>query len=153
MKYFLCSFAALSLLLTFGCKKKDNTQTYTTADSMTLRYNGGYGPVMNIQVYNLTSSTVLEDTTSPPDGIFDIDLGNNKYNDVSFIMSAIPSQLLNENGAEYRTLEYPDAGGVQVTAYVKGAAYQWYFSDVTDGMAAHNAEFTNKLQQVHAKLK
>lgn len=153
MKYILCSFAALSLLLTVSCKKKDNTQTYSTADSMLLNYNGGFGPVADLQFYKLTANTILEDTSTPHDGIYEVDLGSSKYNDVSFIKSEIPSQLLSENGGQYGTDKYPDAGGVQVTAYIKGVAYRWYFSDVTSEMTTHNATFANKLQQVHTKLK
>jgi hypothetical protein len=148
-------FTSLALIFIFAissCRKKDNPKRYATADSMTMRYNGGFMPVADIRVYSLANSTVLEDTSTPPDNVYDIDLGQGKYNDAAYILNEIPGQLLKENGEQYSTDKLPDAGGVQLTAYINGVAYTWYFSEYTDEMPEYARVFADKLFKVKQTL-
>ncbi len=148
-------FTSLALIFIFAissCKKKDNPKRYSTADSMTMRYNGGYAPVADVRVYILANGTVLEDTSTPPDNIYDIDLGGDKYNQVAYILKEVPGQLLKENGEQYGTGTYTDAGGVQLTAYIQGVAYSWYFSEYTEEMPEYARVFADKLFSVKQSL-
>ncbi len=149
-------YAWLVMIFAIGitsCRKKDNPKRYNTADSMNMRYNGGFGPVADISVYSLANGTVLEDTSTPPDNIYDIDLGQEKYSGAAHILNEIPGQLLKENGEQYGTGKYPDAGGVQLTAYIKGVAYTWYFSDYTEEMPEYARLFADKLFSIKQTLK
>lgn len=141
------------LLTTESCKKKKSDIPFSTADSMMMRYNGGFTPVADVRVYLLANGIVLEDTSTPPDNIFDIDLGQAKYDQAAYILSEVPGELLNENGKQYGTDKYPDAGGVQLTAHIKGVAYTWYFSDYTDEMPAYARAFADKLFSVEQTFK
>lgn len=153
MKTALFTFLVATLLFSISsCRKKDNPKRYTTANSMTMRYNGGYGPVADIRVYSLAGGTVLEDTSTPPDNIYDIDLGQEKYNQAAYVLTEVPGQLLKENGEEYGTGKRSDAGGVQLTADIKGVAYSWYFSEYTEEMPEYARVFADKLFSVKQTL-
>lgn len=149
-------FACLAIIFVFtisSCRKKDNPKRYNTADSMTMRYNGGYAPVADVRVYILANGTVLEDTSTPPDNVYDVDLGQEKYNRAAYMLSEVPGQLLKENGEQYGTDKRPDAGGVQLTAYIGGVAYSWYFSEYTEEMPEYARVFADKLFSVKQALK
>lgn len=149
-------YACVAMIIAMSissCKKKDNPKRYTTADSMMMRYNGGFGPVADIRVYSLANGTVLEDTSTPPDNIYDIDLGGDKYDQVAYVLKEVPGQLLKENGKQYSTDKLPDAGGVQLTAHISGIAYTWYFSDYTEEMPEYARVFADKLFSVKQTLK
>lgn len=148
-------FTCLAILFIFNissCRKKDNPKRYSSADSMTMRYNGGFGPVADVRVYSLANGQVLEDTSTPPDNIYDIDLGPEKFSRAAYILNEIPGQLLKENGEQYGTGTYTDAGGVQLTAYINGVAYSWYFSDYTEEMPEYARVFADKLFEVKQTL-
>lgn len=148
-------YACMIIVLAIGvssCKKKDNPKRYTTADSMNMRYNGGFMPVADLRIYSLANGTVLEDTSTPTDNIYDIDLGGDKYNQVAYILKEVPGQLLKENGKQYNTDKLPDGGGVQLTAYIKGVAYTWYFSDYTEEMPEYARVFADKLFSIKQTL-
>lgn len=149
-------FASLALIFAVNltsCRKKDNPKQYSTADSMMMRYNGGFAPVADLRIYSLANGTVLEDTSTPPDSTYDIDLGGDKYNQVAYVLREVPGQLLKENGKQYGTDKYPDAGGVQLTAHIKGVAYTWYFSDYTEEMPEYARVFADKLFSIKQTLK
>ncbi len=148
-------YACLVMIFATGitsCRKKDNPKRYNTADSMKMRYNGGFTPVADLRIYSLANGTVLEDTSTPPDNMYDIDLGQEKYNAAAYILREVPGALLKENGKQYGTDKYPDAGGVQLTAHIKGVAYTWYFSDYTGEMPEYARVFADKLFSIKQTL-
>jgi len=148
-------FTCLVIIFVFSassCKKKESTIPLSTADSMTMRYNGGFGPVADLRIYSMANGKVLEDTSTPPDNIYDTDLGQEKYNKAAYILSEVPGELLKENGKQYGTDKYPDAGGVQLTAYINGVAYTWYFSEYTEEMPEYARVFADKLFKVKQTL-
>lgn len=154
MKSILSACLAIIFVFTISsCRKKDNPKQYSTADSMMMRYNGGFAPVADLRIYSLANGTVLEDTSTPPDSTYDIDLGGDKYNQVAYVLREVPGQLLKENGKQYGTDKYPDAGGVQLTAHIKGVAYTWYFSDYTEEMPEYARVFADKLFSIKQTLK
>lgn len=153
MKSILSACLAIIFVFTISsCRKKDNPKQYSTADSMMMRYNGGFAPVADLRVYSMANGTVLEDTSTPPDNIYDTDLGQEKYNKAAYILSEVPGELLKENGKQYGTDKYPDAGGVQLTAYINGVAYTWYFSEYTEEMPEYARVFADKLFKVKQTL-
>ena len=128
----------LVLLTITSCKKKNNANGSTTADSLYLTYYHGFVPEPDFRYYKIANGIVIEDTTR----VFPSEPTNYDYtlpaknNTIASTILILPDKIVKENAATYNDDETGDCPTYRIKAYIKGAEYNWTLSDCYDKDAA-----------------
>ena len=142
-----------------SCHKEKNTTTHfaPTGDYLIVGATGGFiaptspSPYSLIADSSLREDTLLNSTNIPTaySGFnFDYVLPQARYDTVAAgILSAIPSELLAENGASIGAY-VPDVGYTDVRARIASVDYTWKFEGNQSGSSAGIQLFLQKLGKI-----
>lgn len=155
MKALYIPAALMLLYAATGCNKTSNNKMIAV-DSMAINVYGGYTERPQNDYFKITPCCSAEDTSeivsigvSPN---YSIPVADASHQQAKNILSQVPNGIINNPDQTFQS-RYADGGGITVTVYKTGKAYEWRIEDGLENAPDYVEEFQVRLKDVVMKLK